>query len=159
MKPGGSLPHSRVPAICPIPSRIDPVHAPTFHFLMIHLNIILIPTPGSPKWSPSLRFRHQNPVYTSPLPHRATCPANLILNFITRTIAGKQHRSIRSSLFSFLHFPVTSSLLGPNIRLNTLLSNTFSLRCSLNVSHHFTTIHNNRKNYRSVYPNLHIFGY
>ena len=32
--------------------------------------------PGSPKWSLSLRFHHQNPVYASPLPPiRATCPA------------------------------------------------------------------------------------
>jgi hypothetical protein len=37
-------------------------------------------------------------------------------------------------LGSFLHFPVTSPLLGPNILLNTLFSNTLSLRCSLNVS-------------------------
>jgi hypothetical protein len=31
-------------------------------------------------------------------------------------------------------YPVTSSLLGPNILLNTLFSNTLSLRSSLNVS-------------------------
>ena len=31
-------------------------------------------------------FPHQNPVYTSPAPHSATCPAHLILlDFITRT--------------------------------------------------------------------------
>ena len=35
--------------------------------------------------------------------------------------------------YSFLHSPVTSSLLGPNI-LNILFSNTFSLCSSLNVS-------------------------
>jgi hypothetical protein len=34
----------------------------------------------------------------------------------------------------FLHSPVTSSLLGPNIFLNTLFLNTFSLCFSLNVS-------------------------
>jgi len=34
----------------------------------------------------------------------------------------------------FLHSPATSSLLGPNILLNTLLSNTPSLRSSLNLS-------------------------
>jgi len=33
---------------------------------------------------------------------------------------GEQHRSLSSSLCSFLHSPVTSSLLGPNILLNTL---------------------------------------
>ena len=36
-------------------------------------------------------------------------------------------------LCSFLHSPVTSSLSGSNIRLNTLFSNTLSLRFSLDV--------------------------
>jgi hypothetical protein len=31
---------------------------------------------------------------------------------------GKEYRSWCSSLWSFLHSPVTSSLLGPNILLN-----------------------------------------
>jgi hypothetical protein len=42
---------------------------------------------------------------------------------ITRTILGEQYRSLSSSLCSFLHSLVISSLYGPNI-LNTLLSNT-----------------------------------
>ena len=66
---------------------------------------------------------------------RSTCPAYLILlDFITRTILGEQYRSLSFSLCSFLHSPVTSSLLGPNILLNTLFSNILSLRSSLNVS-------------------------
>jgi hypothetical protein len=69
------------------------------------------------QWSLSLRFPHLNPVHASPI--RATCPAHLIpLNIITRTIAGEDYRLLSSSLCSFLHSPVTSSLLGPNILLN-----------------------------------------
>jgi hypothetical protein len=40
-------------------------------------------------------------------------------------------------LCSFLHSPVTSFLLGPNILLNTLFYNTLSLRSSLTVSDQF----------------------
>jgi len=47
----------------------------------------------------------------------ATCPAHLILlDLITRTILGKEYKSWSSSLCSFLHSPVTSSVLGPNPR-------------------------------------------
>jgi hypothetical protein len=39
---------------------------PTSNFLTIYLNIILSSTPGSPKWSLSLRFPHQHPVLHLP---------------------------------------------------------------------------------------------
>ena len=64
-----------------------------------------------------------------PIP--ATC---IILDSITQTIMGEQYRSLSSSLCSFLHSPVTSTLLGPNILLSTLFSNTLSLCSTLIVS-------------------------
>ena len=85
------------------------------------LIFILPPTPGSSKWSNSLRFLHHNPVYTFHLPLSATCPAHLIfLDFITRTIFCEAYSSLSPSLWNFLYSPVTSSLLGPNILLGTL---------------------------------------
>ena len=82
-----------------------------------------------------------------PSPIRATCPAHLILlDFTTRTIFGKEYRSLSSTLCNFLHSPVTSSLLDPNTHLNTLFSNTLSRRSSLNasdqVSHLYRTTDN-----------------
>jgi len=52
---------------CPPPalilSQLDPAHTPTFHFLKIHINIILPSTSGSFKWFLFLSFLHQNPAY------------------------------------------------------------------------------------------------
>ena len=55
-------------------------------------------------------------------PILATCPAHLMLHFITRTILGEQYKTFISSLCNLLQSPVTSSLLGPNILRNTLSS-------------------------------------
>ena len=62
------------PPPVPMLKQLNPVHTPTSPFLKIHLNIIPPSTPGSPHWSLSLRFPHQNPVYTSPLPHTCYMP-------------------------------------------------------------------------------------
>ena len=69
MDPKGLLPHSQI---------LSQFDAATSQFLMIHLNIILPSKPRSPKWSFSLRFSHQNPVYTLLLhPIRAKYSAHL----------------------------------------------------------------------------------
>ena len=64
----------KCPPPVPILSPMDPVHNPTSHFLKIYLNIILPSMPWSRKWSLSLRFPHQNPMYPSPLTHTRYMP-------------------------------------------------------------------------------------
>ena len=92
--------------LVPILRQLNPVHSPTYLLLKFHLNIILPSTSGTPKWSLSLRFPHQNPVYASPLP-------------LTRYIPRPSHsspvyhphnirwavQSLSSSLCSFLNSP------------------------------------------------------
>ena len=108
MEPEGSLPHSQVS-------------------VTLHLGL---PTGLFPSGFPT------KTLYTTLFSSICTtCPDHLILlNFITETVLGEEYWSLSSSLCSFLHSLVTSSLLGPNILLNTLFSKTLSLRSSLKVS-------------------------
>ena len=135
MEAESSLPHSQVPATCPYPEPDQsspcphPISWKSILILFSHLRLGL-PSGLFPSDFPA------KPLYMLlHSPTRAACPAHpILLDLITRTILGEQHRSLSSSLCSFLHSPVTSSLLGTNILPSTLFSNTLSLRSSLNVT-------------------------
>ena len=132
MGPKGLLLHLQEPATCPYPKPDQSSPCTPSHFL----KILLILSSHLCLGLTSGLFLHVYPpnlMYTPLLsPIRATCPAHLILlDFITRIMFRKEQSS---SLRSFLHSPVTSSLLGPNNLLSTLFSKTLSLRSSFNVS-------------------------
>ena len=146
------IPHiSRNPKVhyrthkCPPPVSIlgqpNPVHIPTSHFLEINPNIINPSTPRYPQWSLSLRFPHQDPIHLSLLTHTCPMPSHLILlHFITRKVLGGEYKSFSSSLCNLLRFPITSSLLGPNILLNTVFSNTLSFLSSHNFKNQVSQV-------------------
>ena len=118
-----------MPATCPYPEPFRSIS---------HPHIPLPENPSTPG-SPSCLFPSCFPTKTLYTPLlfliRATCPAHLILlDFITHTKLGEEYKSLTSSLCSFLHIHITSSLSGPNILHNTLFSNTLSLRSSLHVN-------------------------
>ena len=125
-----------MPATCPYsePVQSIPPHPTSWRSILILSSHLCLGLPS--RLFPS-GLRTKTPYTPLPSPIHATCPAHLfLLDLITRTIFGEDYRSLSSSLCSFLHSPVTSSLLGPNILLTTLFSNTLSLRFSLNVSYH-----------------------
>ena len=113
----------KCPSPVPILNQLDPVHATTSYFgrsiliLSSHLRLGL----------PSGLFPSDFPnktLYTPFLsPIRVTCLAYLIiLDLTAQTILGEKNSSFSFSLCSFLHSPVTSTLLGQNILLDTLFS-------------------------------------
>ena len=143
MEPEGSLPQSQVPATSWANSiKSTPPHLTSWRSILIlssHLRLGL----------PSGHFPSSFPIKILykplPSPIRATFPAHLILfNFITQTILGEEYRSWSPSLCSFLHFPLTSSLFGQNMFLDTLFPNNVSLPSSINVSDQVSHPHKTR---------------
>jgi hypothetical protein len=61
-------------------SHLNLVHTLTSYFLKIHLSIILPLTPGSTKWSLSLRFPHQNPAHAA-LMHPPLCALHISTSY------------------------------------------------------------------------------
>ena len=130
----------KCPPPVPILSQINPVHAPypissiSILILYSHLSPGL---PSSPFPSGFLTKTMHTPLF-SPYVLRA-CQSHSS-DLITRIIAGEEYRSFSSLLCSFLHSPVTSSLLSQNILLNTPFSH-----LSLVPPQCETTIHTHTK--------------
>ena len=142
-EPEGSLPHSQASATCPYTGPHIPYPTSCRSILILSTHLLLgLPSGLFPSCFPT------KTLYT-PLssPISATCQAHIILlDFITRTILGEEYKSYSSLLCNLLHSPVTSSLLGPNILLNTMFSNTLSFLSSHNVNDHVS--HPYKTNYK-----------
>ena len=135
MESEGSLPSLQESATCPCPELHQSSSRPlstSCRFILILSSHQRLRLPNGLFFSDLLTII----LYALPFSHiHAACRTHKILpDWITRTILVEEYISLSSSLYSFFHSPVTSSLLGPNILLSTLISNTLSLRSSSNVS-------------------------
>ena len=141
MEPEGSLPHSQVPATCPYPK---PARSSPFPHILLPARFILILS-SHLRLGLSLRFPHQNPEYTCPSPHTRYMPRpSHSSRFYHLNNIGWRVQIIKFLIMQFSPLTCYLVLLGPNILLSTLFSNTLSLRSSLNdsdqVSHPYKTI-------------------
>ena len=128
----------KCPPPVPILSQLDPIHTPnhtswrSILILSSHLRLGL-PSGFIPSGFPTNTLYRLLLSNTRYMP----CPSHSSRFYHPNNI-GRGVQIISSSLCSFLDSPVTSSLLGTNILLRTLFSNTRSLSSSLNVSDQFS---------------------
>jgi hypothetical protein len=113
----------------PEPNQFSPCH-PILHHLrsILILSTHLLPRLHSGFFPPGFST-NIHPICTFLRPIRGTCPRHLILlDLIILTLLRENYKLRSPSFCSFLTSPFTSSLVGQNILLSTLLSNTLSPR-------------------------------
>jgi hypothetical protein len=124
MEPEGSLQHSQVHTTRARSIQSMPPHPTSWRSVLILSSHICMGFPSSlfPSGFPA------KAVYSPPLsPHACYMPSpSHSSRNVTQTILGKEYRSLSSTLCSILQPPITSTLLGPNIHLSTLFSNTLA---------------------------------
>ena len=82
--------HKRPPPV-PILSQLHPIPTTPSHFLKIHLNIILPPTPWSPQWSLSIRVAYTSRI----LDTRIGKETVLFFNVHEKSYANRITQSVR----------------------------------------------------------------
>jgi hypothetical protein len=114
---------------------LNPVHTPRSHFLKYNLNIILPSIPGSQNWCLSLRFSHQNTVYSTHHTHSCNMPRpSDSTRFYLPYNIGWGVQMIKLLIIYFSAFAFNIVPVSPKTLLNTLFVNTLSQRSFLNVS-------------------------
>ena len=157
--------HYRVHKRPTFASALNQINSCLHNRFEVHFNIIHPSTTGSSKRSLSLlNFSPPNSCMDlSHFPNVPRSPHLIVLYLMTRIMFGELYRPWFSSC-SLLQSPVTSSHLGPNIFLSTLLSGALSLflpQCvcvCVCVRPSFTPMSDNRQYHNSVYFNVYIFG-
>lgn len=97
------------PLLFPILCHMNPLHVLPSHSLKIHFNIMQPSTPRPSRQSHSCTLANQVPLRTSnchaPLILRPICPPW----YYYHKICGAEYKSLKFSLYSSLHRPVSSS--------------------------------------------------
>jgi hypothetical protein len=126
-------------------SQFHPFNTATSHFLKIPFNIILPSMPGSPQWSLSLRFTHQNLLYGYLSPSQCVLHVSPISFFWN---LSRERYWVSSTDHEATHYVVFSTHLLPRPSLTQILLSTPSVYVPPSVS--ATKFHTHTKQQEKV---------